>query len=253
VIMKNIDQTPWSNMEYQLWHAPIDFEDLDEPYPNSGFKLYNWPAIQILGLNGELDGEDPKVPEVETPLAKEGFWKRQFGTKVTRAQRKWDWILGVIMPVLCITFDPIVFNGINGGDGMLTFIKPFAYLLSYVSIMAMIAWLLWGDKLKGLNGVLAGLFLTGGAVSLAIGIVLFPFSLIGSIVVIGALGFTPLLTSVVFLRNSARAYRSAKEFLEPTLLKHLFAVSALFSAIVPYVFQAEIRKGLANHLSYLLR
>jgi len=243
-VKDDIDQTPWSNMEYQFRERHLDIGS-DEPYPNSGLNFFDRPSIQTLGLNGEL--------EVEPTPDKLPFWRRQFGATVTRAQRKWDWILGVIMPVICITFDPVVFNGMGGGDGLLNFVKPFAYLLSFVSIMAMIAWLLWGDKLNWLNGPLAGLFLIGGAVSLAIGIVLFPFSLIGSIVVIGALGFTPLFTSIVFFRNADRAYRSAKAFLEPTLLKHLFAVSALLSAVVPYVFQVEIRKGLANHLAYLLR
>jgi hypothetical protein len=239
-------------MHYQYQEKPL-VTDSDEPYPHSGFRFYNWPAIQTLGLNGELDVElSPPVIEL-LPPAKKRFWQRQFGPVATLAQKKFDWIFGVIMPVVCITFDPIVFTGFNGDDGLLTVIKPFTYLLSYTSIMAMIAWLLWGDKLKGLNGALAGLFMVGALVSLAIGIVLFPFSLIGSIMLIGALGFTPLFTSIVFFRNSARAYRSAKEFLEPILLTHLFAVSALFSAIVPYVFQAEMTKGLANHLAYLLR
>jgi hypothetical protein len=219
----------------------------DDPYPNSGFKFYRSPSIQTLGLNDEFKEEDAEP--------KKGFWRRQFGPTETHAQRKFDWMFGVFFPVICFAFDPIVFNGgfEGNGDSLLSGIKPFVYLLSYTSIISMIAWLLFGRKLKWLSGVLAGLFAVGGVTSLALGIVLFPFSLIGLLLVIGALGFTPLLTSIAFLRNSARAYRSAKQFFEPTLLKNIFAVSALFSAVIPYVFQVEIRKGLATHLAYLLR
>ncbi len=149
--------------------------------------------MQQLGLNNLSN--PPKI----------GFWKRQFETPANSKQKTYDWIFGVFLPVICFAFDPIVFKGGIGGAAMFANYKPFAYLLSFACIMAMAAWLIWGEKLKWLNGFLAGLFFLGGVISLGVGIVLFPFSFVGLIILIGALGFTPLLTAVIYLRNAFRA------------------------------------------------
>ena len=187
--------------------------------------------MQELGLEKELDEE-------LTPESGEGFWRRQFQQQTTKAQRKFDWLFGVIFPVVCFTFDPIVFtNETYLGD-----YKSFGYIFSFVSVMAMSAWLVWGAKLKGFNAVLAGLFSVGSVVALGIGIIIFPISLLGLIILIGALGFTPLFTTVVFLRNSIRAFRMAKPFLEKKTLVYAFSLAALFSAVVPSVANVEINK-----------
>lgn len=165
--------------------------------------------------------------------AKSGFWRRQFQQEQTSAQKKFDWIFGVVLPVVCFFFDPIVF--VSGGMEHLHDYKIGVYLLTYVSIMAMVAWLLWREKLKWLNAVLAGLFAAGALVALTIGIVIFPISLVGLIFLIGALGFTPLITSVIYARNSVRATRAARPFLEKYVLVHILAVSAIFSLVIPYV------------------
>ena len=168
-----------------------------------------------------------------------GFWRRQFQKESTAAQKKFDWLFGVILPVACFTFDPIVFTNY----GLLEDYKAFAYILSFVSVMAMSAWLIWGARLKWLNAFLAGLFIVGSIISLGIGIVIFPFSLIGLFFYfIGALGFTPLFSAMVFLRNSVRAYEAAKPFLEKKVLVYCFLLGALFSAIVPPVINVEINK-----------
>lgn len=56
---------------------------------------------------------------------------------------KFDWIFGVILPVICVAADPIVFR-LSGA--MLYEYKPFAYALSFVSIMALMAFMLFGKK-----------------------------------------------------------------------------------------------------------
>lgn len=185
--------------------------------------------MQELGLNNGLDEE-------LTPESNAGFWKRQFQQPSTRAQRKFDWLFGVILPVICFTFDPIVFTNATS----LGSYKSFGYILSFVSVMAMSAWLIWGAKLKWLNAFLAGLFIVGSVVSLGIGIIIFPISVLGLIILIGALGFTPLFCAVVFLRNSVRAFRAAKPFLEKKVLVYSFSLAALFSAVVPSVVNVEI-------------
>ena len=171
---------------------------------------------------------------------KKGFWRRQFH-KMTDSQRKFDWFFGVIMPVICFMFDPIVFKT-NMGTALIGTYKPFAYLLSFVSVMAMLAWLMWGAELKWFSAFLAGLFLVSGIISLGIGIVLFPFSLIGLIFLIGILGFTPLFTAIVFLRNAFRAFQTAKPFLEKGVLIRAFVLAAIFSAVVPAIINIEIKR-----------
>ncbi len=184
-----------------------------------------------------------KLNEEETEPQK-GFWQRQFQTETTESQKTFDWLFGVILPVVCFVFDPIVFKGDAWGAAYLRTYKPFAYILSFVSVMAMSAWLIWGEKLKWLNAFLAGLFIVGGIVSLSLGIILSPISLLGLIILIGALGFTPILSAVVYLRNSLRAYQATKPFLEKGVLVYSFALSALFSAVVPSVINAETNRAL---------
>lgn len=180
----------------------------------------------------------------EVKKKSKGFWRRQFQTEATRAQKTFDWLFGVLLPIACFIFDPVVFKGNLLGEAYLGAYKPFAYTLSFVSVMAMAAWLIWGAKLKWLNGWLAGFFLVGGIVSLAIGVILFPISLLGLVMMIGVLGFTPLLSGAIFLRNALRAYRMAKPLMEKNVLVYSMVLSALLTAVIPSVINAEINHSL---------
>lgn len=199
-----------------------------EPYPNSTIGILNMDHIQ------EADQEERVEPEAS---ARPGFWRRQFLSQITRGQKKFDWIFGVILPVVCFYFDPIVFkNGLGGlGQPLLGRIGTFAYVLSFTAIMATMAWLSWGDKLRWLNAFLSGVFAVSSLAALAIGVIIAPFSALGIFVLIGFLGFTPLFCSFVLLRNSIRTYNAAKASVEKDLLQNSFALSAAVSAVVPYL------------------
>jgi hypothetical protein len=190
--------------------------------------------MQELGLAEAAENAEPR----------KRFWRRQFQKESTESQRRFDWIFGVVLPVICFAFDPIVFKSGFGESPFLGVFKPFAYVLSFVSVMAMSAWLVWGAKLKWLNAFLAGLFAVGGVISLAVGIVLSPFSLIGLIFLIGILGFTPLFTSIVFLRNAVRAFHAAKPFLEKGVLINSLMLSAVLSFTLPTVLNIQIERAL---------
>ena len=112
-----------------------------------------------------------------------------------------------------------------------------------MAILGMMAWLIWGNRLKWLNAVLGGLFLAGSVVAFAVGVFMLPFSLIGLIFVIGALGFTPLITSIVYLRNSARAIGAAEPFLPRKTLAYTVLLTALASGVIPSVINAEINRS----------
>jgi len=190
--------------------------------------------MQSLNLDEPTVGPEKRV----------GFWKRQFQQTPTPAQKKFDWAFGVVIPTLCVLFDPVVFRGNALGTALLGNYKPFAYVLGFVSILGMAAWLLWGEKLRWANSFLGGLFLVGAAVSLAVGFMILPVSLLGLIILIGALGFTPLFAGVVYLRNGVRALRSASETMGKPTLVHTAALSALLSFVVPFTINAEIRASL---------
>lgn len=170
------------------------------------------------------------------------FWRRQFQQEPTKAQRKFDWIFGVVMPVTCIFLDPVFFSTHNESQPIWGAFKPFVYLLSFTAILAMMAWLIWGSRLKWLNALLGGLFLAGAVVAFAVGVFMLPYSLIGLIILIGALGFTPLLTGIVYLRNGARAIGAAELFLVRKTLVYTVLLSALASGVIPYVISAEINR-----------
>lgn len=179
----------------------------------------------------------------------ESFWKRQFQKNATRSQLKFDWIFGVILPFICFAFDPVVFKGNAMGIAFFGTFKPFAYILAYISLSTMTAWLIFGEQLKWLNAFLAPFFFVGGIISLVIGIVLFPFSLFGLIIIIGILGFTPLFTSFVYLRNSFRAFHSIKNIFETKILTAVFILSIVFSLVIPAVINFQIRKNLNEMLN----
>ncbi len=197
-----------------------------------------------------LNEESEELTNEELNAEPKGFWRRQFQTESTGSQKTFDWLFGVILPVICFVFDPIVFkNGIYGTGGTsLGDFKLFAYLLSFVSVMTMAAWLIWGAKLNWVNAFFAGLFLVGGLISLGIGIIILPISLIGLLIIIGILGFTPLFTAIVFLRNAVRASHAAKPLLEKRVLIQSVALSALFSTITPWVLNVQIKKDLSEML-----
>jgi hypothetical protein len=208
----------------------------------------------VLGLFGIIYWTVLRIPqnisitdeptEVSQQLS---FWQRQFQLESTPKQKIFDWAFGVVLPVICCLFDPIVFKGTLSHNGaLLGSFKPFVYLLSFVSIVLMMLFLLFGSKLKWFNAVLAGLFMIVSAISLILGITLFPFSLFGLLFVIGILGFTPLFAGLAYARNSFRAFNFAKIPLNKTLLWNLFLVSAIFSFAVPYVFNSNVAVILRN-------
>jgi hypothetical protein len=140
--------------------------------------------------------------------AKTGFWKRQFGATVTRRQILFDVAFGVIAPILCFVFDPIVLKSWFLGPPLFPDYQIFAYLFSGLQIVLLILWLLNGPGHHILNSLMGGMVLAGAVFCLAAGIVLAPFSLLGLIYAIGAFGLTPFLTGLVYLRNGVRAVRA---------------------------------------------
>ena len=183
--------------------------------------------------DAEIDTEAPK-----------GFWKLQFQGEPTRKQKIFDWAFGVVVPLICVAADPIVFRSGGPSGPLFGAYRPFAYLLSIASMLAMAAWLLWGSKLKWLAAPISGLFFFGGSISLLVGIILLPFSILGILLFfVGLLGFTPLFSAVVFLRNGRRAYKTALTAIGDQAAWQAAFLAGLFSFVVPYVINIQIARA----------
>ena len=195
--------------------------------------------MQTLGLDDDIEFTESNRFEKNEDFR---FWKRQFKPRGTWKQYKFDWLFGVTLPVVCVMADPFLFRTWGfGEEGLLWMFKPFAYLLSFVSILTMMAWLIWGDKLKGFSALISGLFLAGGLVSLGVGVLISPLSILGIAVYgIGILGFVPLISAFVYVRNAFRAFWAAEIFLEGRVVLGSFILSAVFSLVVPWVVNVEV-------------
>ncbi len=136
------------------------------------------------------------------------YWVRQFTPPATRRQRVFDLIFGLVMPVVCMIFDPIVFkgSGLFSGEGILGELRWLVYVGLAVELIALGIWLQYGERLGRWRDVVGGTLLGGAVVAALIGVTIFPLSLIGILfILVGTLGFTPLFTSLVLARNAARA------------------------------------------------
>ena len=140
--------------------------------------------------------------------ATDGFWRRQLKPPTTRAQKIFDVIFGVIAPVLCFVFDPIVFKG-NFNDGLFPEYQSFAYLVSGIEILLLVVWLICGRELRPHTGLIGGLLISGALFSSIIGVIILPFSLMGLMLGIGIFGFIPFLTALVYWRNGRDAFQLA--------------------------------------------
>ncbi|HVF29995.1 MAG TPA: hypothetical protein VNA22_03450 [Pyrinomonadaceae bacterium] len=189
--------------------------------------------MKIEPLNLTEDAELEILPE-RNP----SFWKRQFEIETTEAQRSFDWVYGVWVPLLCVVADPIVFR--NGG--ILGNYRPFAYLLSSVSIVSMVAWLLWGKRVGWLGAPIGGLFIAGSFISLIVGVTLLPYSVFGLLIAIGFLGFTPLFSALVYLRNGIRALNASGMALEKRVVWQSAVLAGMLALIIPYIVNVQISR-----------
>ncbi len=142
-----------------------------------------------------------------------GFWRRQFSTPTTSAQKIFDVVFGVGLPVLCFVFDPIVFKSTFGrDDGLFPEFGAYAYLVSGIEMSLLLIWIVCGRQLQLQTGLLGGTLLAGAVVSGLVGVIILPFSIVGLLLGIGIFGFTPFLTALVYLRNGKGALQLAASF-----------------------------------------
>lgn len=140
------------------------------------------------------------------------FWRRQFNDAPTPAQFRFDVIFGLVLPVLCLVFDPIVFRSgggeLFGRDGIYQRVRFFAYSASALEMATLACWLFVIRKYPAWSRPAGGVMAAGALFALAVGLAILPFSVIGLLFVgLGALGFIPFVTALVYFRNARRALR----------------------------------------------
>jgi hypothetical protein len=193
---------------------------------------------------------DPFAP---SRANRSGFWARQFADVVTEKQNGFDVIFGIILPVICLVVDPIVFQGgFFGEQPVLGRFKLFAYLFCGLQIGIFLCWRTLGRYLAPAAGLIGGVLLAGALFSLIVGVLILPFTLLGLIILIGVVGFTPFLTSLVYLRTGIRALRSQQRnaLFESRFL--LALMTGFLSAAIPILISYQVSNTISAGMNQIL-
>ncbi|QDU29635.1 hypothetical protein ETAA8_47500 [Anatilimnocola aggregata] len=129
-----------------------------------------------------------------------------------------DLVWGLLMPIVCLVCDPFVFKDQRElVEQAFNFsrVLPFQPNLRQESIAAyccigwqmllLIVWLLARRWLTKVAGFFLGSWIVGIIIAGVLGVLLAPIALVGSIVGVGLLAFTPLLTTYVAARRMREA------------------------------------------------
>jgi hypothetical protein len=179
----------------------------------------------------------------------------QLGEEVTRPQIVYDVLAGVIAPLLCFYFDPMVFrsSGIGfSGHVLVPEYQVAVYAFSAVQMVVLCLWLLSGGVFRSGNSVMAGVMICGAIFSGVVGLLLFPFSVFGLIYGIGVFGFTPFFTALVYLRNGQRAWRAGSG--TPALFRtaSLF-LGVLLALTIPSILSAQLHTFVENSVEAIIK
>lgn len=141
----------------------------------------------------------------------------------TRQQKIFDIVFGVVAPILCLYFDPILFDLPSPNynpcfpappdmPGLLLAFRAFFYTAIGLGVFFFSLWVIGVNQIKTLSPFFAAIFFIGQAFSLFLGILLTPFTLFGLFYFgIGIFGFIPYLTAAAYARNKIRALRQVEE------------------------------------------
>jgi hypothetical protein len=181
------------------------------------------------------------------------FFTRQFDLQRTKYQDRFDVLFGVVLPVLCFEFDPLIFKGNFLGEPLAGDYQLLVYAISTLQITAMVVWLTCRDRLKSFSGPIAGVLFLGGLFSLVIGVILLPVTLIGLFFVIGLAGFAPFFTGIVYLRNGVRGFKSHEKNYAYTSRFSVGIASALIALTLPIFVAQRMSVAITDSVSTILQ
>lgn len=183
----------------------------------------------------------------EKPL----FWRRQFEGDRTEAQQVFDVVFGVIAPILCFYFDPVVFKGAFVQESTIQSYQLFAYGVTAVEVSVLAIWLVFGTRLGGWSQLVGGVLMSGAVFSAAIGVAILPLSIIGLMLGIGIFGFVPFVTAFVYLRVGWRAFKS-KEETTPASWATALLIGAILSLGIPALGSLYVSRTAARSVDLVL-
>jgi hypothetical protein len=172
-----------------------------------------------------------------------------YGRDRQRQVLLFDFIWGIVMPVVCFVYDPFVFKDepefLGAGGAPSLHPQSFSdavYLLGRAFVgypvlawqLAALAIVLVAGRLRGWWAAgFAGTLFVGLAVAGLIGLLLLPIAALATLLLIGLLGFTPLLTAFSFGRRVGVLWTQALSDLPLWKVSLGAVIGALLAAVVP--------------------
>jgi hypothetical protein len=185
------------------------------------------------------------------PIEKRWFWKRQFAGNSTEPQLVFDIAFGLVAPILCFFFDPIVFKGGLMGPPILQPYQLFVYAVTALEVSLLAGSMLFGRRLGTWSRVIGGALISGSVVSAVIGVTILPYSLMGLAVAIGLLGFIPFVTAFVYLRAGWRALKNEDKKPAASLAGALLA-GAILSLGIPALVGLYVSRSASHSIDTIL-
>ncbi|HEY6971370.1 MAG TPA: hypothetical protein VJA94_19330 [Candidatus Angelobacter sp.] len=182
------------------------------------------------------------------PTKASGFWKRQYELLATGWQIAFDLTFGVFAPIICLYMDPGIFRWSDlPGNSLLSHFSFFAYLEIGIGIVALSFFLITHRA----SLFLAGVLYAGAIFSVAVGIMIFPLTIVAIFALIGLLGLTPFFTAFVFLRNARRCWFQAIQSRAASAFP-IAVLAATLTLVMPLLAQLEIFR-ITSHALVMLQ
>lgn len=148
--------------------------------------------------------------------------------------RRWVIVLlGVVLPLACVLFDPYVFRTVSSwrSEGILEEYRPFYYAYFAIGASAFLWWRPAGPWLRGVHRACA-------CAAFLLGVMLLPFSLFGVLLLgLGLLGLAPLVVAALHWRV---AHHSSPERGRPTTYHRFLGLSGfLFPSVLAFAFHVH--------------
>jgi hypothetical protein len=186
------------------------------------------------------------VPPLEEE--KDRLWRRQFAPTITTRQIIFDISFGAVGPILCFVFDPIALRGGFMGPPLFSDYQAFTYLFSTAQIGVLSMWLILRPRNDVANSMIGGVLIAGAFFCMTVACILAPFSVLGLIVGIGIIGFTPFITTFVYVRNGVRAFRSCAT--QPrSITVGVLTLGLILAFSLPLLLSLEIRAAVTDAVS----
>jgi len=192
----------------------------------------------------EITGEPARRP-------RGSFWKRQFAPNLTEPQMVFDVVFGVIAPILCFYFDPLVFKGGIVGPPLHQPYQLFAYAITALEISLLVVSILFDRRLGRWSGFVGGALISGAVFSSIVGFAILPYSSIALVLLIGALGFIPFLTAFVYLRVGWRALKHEAQPVDRSMINGLL-VGAIIALVVPALLSLYVARSASKSIDTIL-